>query len=249
MKKLSLLACLLISACASHPDNIKAAYVSPVPFDSYSCQKIQAESQRVSARAIALQKQLKSTADTDTAQMFVGLVLFWPALFFLEFGDGPEAQEFARLKGEKETLEKASVSKQCGIEFQTVATDGKNPAGATAVEPPVTADGTWELSLKASSDLGSWSRSFQGTIVISDGKYKGQIQDREGDLSIDLVLVGVDTRISGYFETYMASILGSGDQEFETVIPKLSTDVTRKVQIFNSAEGVTSGTLVLSKAQ
>ena len=81
MKKLSLVACLLIGGCASHPDDIKSAYVSPVQFESFSCQQIQAESQRVSSRAIALQSELKSTADTDTAQMFVGLVLFWPALY------------------------------------------------------------------------------------------------------------------------------------------------------------------------
>lgn len=47
--------------------------------------------------------------------MGVGLVLFWPSLFFLEGGDGPEAAEFSQLKGEFEALRQNSVQKECGI--------------------------------------------------------------------------------------------------------------------------------------
>lgn len=39
--------------------------------------------------------------------MGVGLVLFWPALFFLAGDD--QKEELARLKGEYEALEKASI--------------------------------------------------------------------------------------------------------------------------------------------
>ena len=74
---------------------------------------------RVSRRANVLQVSLKKTADTDAAQMGVGLLLFWPTLLFLEGGNGPEAQEFARLKGEKEALEKVAVQKECGLKFRT----------------------------------------------------------------------------------------------------------------------------------
>jgi hypothetical protein len=47
--------------------------------------------------------------------MGIGLVLFWPALLFLEGGDGPEATEYANLKGEYEALRENSVSKKCGF--------------------------------------------------------------------------------------------------------------------------------------
>ena len=47
------------------------------------------------------------------AQMGVGLVLFWPTLFFLEGGDGAEAAEYARLKGERDALEQAYTQKKC----------------------------------------------------------------------------------------------------------------------------------------
>jgi hypothetical protein len=52
--------------------------------------------------------------------MALGLILFWPSLFFLD-GDGPEAQEYARLKGEYEALEVASIQEKYGYEFAAIA--------------------------------------------------------------------------------------------------------------------------------
>ncbi|WP_200241917.1 hypothetical protein [Lamprobacter modestohalophilus] len=45
--------------------------------------------------------------------MGVGLVLFWPALFFLAGGD--KKDELARLKGEYDALEQAAIQKDCMI--------------------------------------------------------------------------------------------------------------------------------------
>ena len=64
-------------------------------------------------RASELHGQLKKTADNDAAQMGVGLILFWPVLFFLEGGDGPQAAEYARLKGERDALEEVAIFKKC----------------------------------------------------------------------------------------------------------------------------------------
>ena len=47
--------------------------------------------------------------------MGVGLILFWPALFALEGGDGPDAEEYRRLKGEVDALQTVSVKKKCGF--------------------------------------------------------------------------------------------------------------------------------------
>ncbi len=109
--------CLLAVGCASQPDNIKSSYVSPVQYESYDCRQVQSEMQRVSHRASELRGDLKTKADIDAVQMGVGLVLFWPAIFFLEGGDGAEASEYARLKGEKEALEQAAIQKKCGVSF------------------------------------------------------------------------------------------------------------------------------------
>lgn len=46
--------------------------------------------------------------------MGIGLVLFWPALFFLEGGDGPQALRYQQLKGEAVVLERVGTEKKCG---------------------------------------------------------------------------------------------------------------------------------------
>ena len=48
--------------------------------------------------------------------MTVGLVVFWPALLFTQ-GDGAQAAEVARLKGEMQAIEDASRRRGCGITF------------------------------------------------------------------------------------------------------------------------------------
>ncbi|MEZ5814728.1 MAG: hypothetical protein R3E13_08460 [Alphaproteobacteria bacterium] len=116
MKKVTLLGILLLTACASHTHEIPAAYVSPLQYQDYSCKQLGAESQRVSSRAEQVAYEVNKNADGDSAAMAAGLILFWPALFFID-GDTPQAQEYARLKGEYEALEKAGVQKSCGLDY------------------------------------------------------------------------------------------------------------------------------------
>lgn len=113
-KQVALLSCaLMVAGCASSPDKIQSSYVSPVQYKNHDCDQIGLELESVSRRATELQGRLQKTADNDSAQMAIGMILFWPALFFLEGGDGPEATEYARLKGERETLEKVAIQKKC----------------------------------------------------------------------------------------------------------------------------------------
>jgi len=51
--------------------------------------------------------------------MGVGLLLFWPTLFALEGGDGADAAEYGRLKGEFEALRQTSTQKNCSIAMQS----------------------------------------------------------------------------------------------------------------------------------
>ncbi len=123
MKKLSIILTLgFIAGCASQPDEISTVYVSELQYQKYDCEQLMEESSRVSRRASDLHGQLKKTADDDAVQMGVGLILLWPTLFFLEGGDGVQAQEYARLKGEKEAIEKISIQKKCGINFAPAPT-------------------------------------------------------------------------------------------------------------------------------
>ena len=109
-----------LSACATPPEEIQSSYVSELQYQSYNCNQLSGESQRVSRRANELQASLTKLADNDEAQMAVGLILLWPTLFFLEGGDGPQAQEYARLKGEYEAIEKVAIKKECGIMFAPI---------------------------------------------------------------------------------------------------------------------------------
>lgn len=106
---------LTMVGCASNPDKIDGAYVSPLKYKDYSCDQIAVEMDYVGQRTTKIYQRLKADRNADNWQMGVGLVLFWPALFFLEGGDGPEAAEYAQLKGEYGALRHTSVEKSCGI--------------------------------------------------------------------------------------------------------------------------------------
>lgn len=108
---------LALTGCATEPNEISASSVSTLQYEDYSCKQIAMELDRVERKSNELYYRLDKTASNDNAQMAVGMILFWPALFFLEGGDGPEAAEYARLKGELEALERVSIRKKCGIKF------------------------------------------------------------------------------------------------------------------------------------
>ena len=109
----------MLVACASNPDDIDAAYVSPLKYKDYDCDQLAMEMDYVGQRTTKLYQRLKDERTADNWQMGVGLVLFWPALFALEGGDGPEAAEYAQLKGEYEALRESAVTKKCGIDSKS----------------------------------------------------------------------------------------------------------------------------------
>ena len=106
-----------IGACAKGADQIAATYVSPMQYESWKCPQLAEEAQRVSARAAAATGVQNQRAAGDAVMLTVGAVIFWPALFGVG-GDGPNAAELARLKGEMEAIEQASIRKNCGFQFQ-----------------------------------------------------------------------------------------------------------------------------------
>jgi hypothetical protein len=121
MKKFIAVFCAAtLGACASRSENIAAAYVSPNQYASYTCKMLEEEATRVSSRAIAASGAQDSKATGDAVATGVGVVLFWPALFFIK-GEGASAAEVARLKGEMEAIEQASIQKRCSIQFRRSA--------------------------------------------------------------------------------------------------------------------------------
>lgn len=113
------LVCILVfvSACSKKPNEIAANYVSPAPYQKMNCQEISDEVHRVSRRAREISGQQEGKAERDTLVTAGGILLFWPALFFVG-GSGVSEAEIAQLKGTMNALEDVSRAKKCGIEFR-----------------------------------------------------------------------------------------------------------------------------------
>jgi len=115
MKNLILLIVMVafVVGCASNPDKMKTAYVSESYYKDYTCDEINRELTKVSGKCDTLHRQLAKDHSNDQWQMWGGMLIFWPTLLFLEGGDGPEADEYCRLKGEVETLTNLAREKGC----------------------------------------------------------------------------------------------------------------------------------------
>lgn len=85
-------------------------------YTNHDCEQIVGEAAHINRRLGELYSSLKKKADNDAVQMGIGLLLFWPTLFALEGGDGPEAVEYSRLKGEYEAIRQASIAKKCPLD-------------------------------------------------------------------------------------------------------------------------------------
>lgn len=118
----TLLIILLVSvSCAPHSYEIRSA---DVPLDQYkelSCTEVYAEMNSRLRKLEELGRSIDETAETDETQTAVGLILVWPALFWLEGSDTPEAQEYAQIRGEMLSLEHAAILKDC-VEAKALAT-------------------------------------------------------------------------------------------------------------------------------
>lgn len=111
------LVALGVMGCAKSADKVAASYVSPLTYNQYDCSQINMEAQRVSSRAQELTGAQNNKATGDAVATTVSLIVFWPALFFIG-GDDHTTAELARLKGEMEAIERASIEKKCGIVFE-----------------------------------------------------------------------------------------------------------------------------------
>lgn len=107
----------ILAGCADHPDKIPATYTSPMQYDGYGCKQIGAEMQRVSSRVTELSGLQEKAASNSDVEMGVGLILFWPTLFFLD-RNSAQAAEYGRLKGEFNALEQAGIQKNCGLHVE-----------------------------------------------------------------------------------------------------------------------------------
>jgi len=126
----------LLSACASPPDDIPATYVSDRPFRSQDCAQLDDALEKNAEQAGSLRFDLHNKANVDAAQTGIALI-FLPTLLFLEGGDGEDAQEYARLKGERKALAAVVRDKGCDIDLEKTDVTAKacDPARGEKCHP------------------------------------------------------------------------------------------------------------------
>jgi hypothetical protein len=136
MRKIMLAACigatLFQAACATAPDRVQASYVSPMEYSNHSCDQIREELVRVSDRVRMVAGQQSQDHTRDAVAMTVGLVIFWPALFFMS-GKGHQ-EELADLKGRYDALDRAALDNNCSVS-QEMHPGAAAPASNTQPAP------------------------------------------------------------------------------------------------------------------
>jgi len=108
-----------MNGCAPSAEKISATYTSPLLYQNYSCAQIREEMMRVSRKVNDLSGTQDRHASGDAVAMGVGLVVFWPALFFLASKD--QRTDLARLKGEFDALEESAIQKNCSVKKEIEA--------------------------------------------------------------------------------------------------------------------------------
>ena len=123
---------MFLAGCAAQPDNVEAQYISTARYSAFDCEQVSMELERVSARVFEVTGNQQDAADGDAVATGVGLILFWPALFFLAGSD--HSDELGRLKGEYEALEKVAIEKKCDISAVLAANQARKEAAQAAEE-------------------------------------------------------------------------------------------------------------------
>ena len=105
---------LCLASCATAPEKIGATYVSSLQYSGYDCDQLRMEMVHISSKVAEVSGAQKRQANNDAVAMGVGLVLFWPALFFLAGGNDRKA-ELGNLKGQYDALTEVAIQKKCPV--------------------------------------------------------------------------------------------------------------------------------------
>jgi hypothetical protein len=104
----------IIAGCSTAAKDIVPAYVSPTTYSNYDCEQVRLELIRVSTEVNTMTGKLDKNRENDNLTTAAGVLLFWPALFFLG-GTKEQEARYAQLKGEYGALEQVSIQKRCSL--------------------------------------------------------------------------------------------------------------------------------------
>ena len=120
-----------VAGCATASKDVPVQSVSPLTYSTFDCDQLRTEGSRLQARAGELGGRLDEAAANDKAITGVGVVLFWPALFFLG-GTKQQEAEFGRVRGELAAIEQAATAKRCGMAPQVTPASVGNALAPSA---------------------------------------------------------------------------------------------------------------------
>ena len=104
---IAVFSCLLTAACAKSPESIAPSYISDVGYQTWQYKQLAEEDQRLAAALATASTQQKNARTNDT----VGVLLIGLPVSSMS-GDNI-APEIARLKGEREAVNRAMKAKSC----------------------------------------------------------------------------------------------------------------------------------------
>ena len=108
---ITLVAALALAGCATAPEQITPAYVSPAAYSGQTCSQLNAQAQQINARLASATGQQAQQANSDATMTAVALILFWPALFFI--GGNDQGPAIAQMRGEAEAVRAAAIARGC----------------------------------------------------------------------------------------------------------------------------------------
>jgi hypothetical protein len=104
---------LVFTGCATTSKDISSIYISPLQYNSFDCEQLAAESQRIQIRASQLGGRIDESARNGNLATTAAVILFWPAAFFTGSGNKEQQAELSRLKGEQDAVEQSAIVKRC----------------------------------------------------------------------------------------------------------------------------------------
>lgn len=107
------LAFLMVAGCSTASKDIMPTYVSTAIYSNYDCDQLRLELIRVSTEANSMAGKMDKNRENDNMTTTAGMIIFWPALFFLG-GTKEQEARYAQLKGEYNALEQATIQRKCG---------------------------------------------------------------------------------------------------------------------------------------
>lgn len=104
---------ILLSSCATSPENRTTPFVSPSQFQTYNCEELLRETERIQNKVSELiGKPSDNTPAKDKWILGADLSLSWAALFALG-GTKEQEAEYLQLKSEYDAIQQWAAIKQC----------------------------------------------------------------------------------------------------------------------------------------